>query len=144
MADILINDITKRDSIPVKVLIATSRMFEKLGATDVSLRILDRAVALYPRHQLALTRLIQAELKVGISTNLHTHVMKLLKMRRPPRELIADARVSICSDKFIFASERDSIIKEIDVLMNNKDNKAFTDSPDSMDEKDRLMNPLDF
>ncbi len=144
MAEILINDITKRDSIPVKVMIATSRMFEKLGATDVSLRILDRAVALYPRHQLALTRLIQAELKVGISTNLHTHVMKLLKMRRPPRELIADARVSICSDKFIFASERDSIIKEIDVLMNNKDNKAFTDSPDSMDEKDRLMNPLDF
>ncbi len=144
MAEILIDEITKSKTIPVKVMIATARMFEKLGADDVSLRILDKAVSLYPKHQLALTRLIRAELKVGISTNLHTHVLKLLKMRRPPRELIADARVSICSDKFVFASERDSIIKEIDILMNNKDAKAFTDSNDSMDEQDRLMNSLEF
>ncbi len=143
MAEILINEIVATKTISVKVLIATARMFEKLNASDVSLRILTRAVELYPKHQLALTRLIRAELTVGISTNLHTHVSKLLKMRRPPRELISEARINICSDKFIFASERDSIIKEIDVLMNNKEGKAFTDS-DSMDEQDRLMDSSSF
>ena len=139
MADVLIGDIVKRNSIPVKVMIATSRMFDKLNAPEISLRILERAVALYPKHQMALTRLIQAELKVGISTDLHNHVMKLLKMRRPPRELIADARVNICSDKFIYAADRDAIINEIDYLMNNKDgNRAFTESKDSID-NDRLL-----
>ncbi len=145
MAEILINDVVKRNTIPAKVMVATARMFEKLGAQDVSLRILDRAVALYPRHQMALTRLIQAELRVGISTNLSEHVGKLLRMRRPPRELIADAQMSICSDKFIFAADRDKIIKEIDVLMNNKGNKAFTDAKELL-ESEKIISPdtLDF
>jgi len=138
MADILVNDILKRNTISAKVMIATARMFDKLNAHQISLQILDRACSLYPKHQLALTRLIQAELNVGISTNLHTNVSKLLKMRRPPRELIAEARVNICSDKFVFASERANIIKEIDYLMNNKDGKAFSDSADSVDH-DRLI-----
>lgn len=139
MADVLVRDIVKRNTIPVKVMVATSRMFDKLDAPEISLKILERAVELYPKHQMALTRLIQAELKVGISTDLHNHVVKLLKMRRPPRELIADARVSICSDKFIFASNREAIINEIDYLMNNKDgNRAFTDSSDSID-NNRLL-----
>ena len=139
MAEILINDIVKKNTISPKVMIATARMFDKLNATQVSLRILERAVALYPKHQLALTRLIQSELKIGISTNLHKNVSKLLKMRRPPRELIADARVKICSDKFIFASDRENIIKEIDFMMNSKDGKVFTDSVDGIDSKDRLI-----
>ncbi len=138
MAEILINDIIKRNTISPKVMIATARMFDKLGAPQVSLKILERAVSLYPKHQLALTRLIQSELKIGISTNLHRYVSRLLKMRRPPRELIADARVKICSDKFVFATERENIIKEIDYLMNNKDGKIFTDSVDSID-SDRLI-----
>ena len=66
-------------------------------------------------------------------------------MRRPPRELIADAQMSICSDKFIFAADRDKIIKEIDVLMNNKGNKAFTDAKELL-ESEKIISPdtLDF
>ncbi len=120
MADILTNDIVKRNNIPVKVLISTARMFERLGGANNALKILERAVALYPSSQMALTRLIQTELRMGISTDMYTHVMRLIKMRRPPRELIADARNSICSDKFVYIAERDSIIKEIDYLMNNR------------------------
>ncbi len=144
MADILINDIIKSNKISAKVLIATARMFDKLGGYQISLSILERACSLYPKHQLALTRLIQAELKIGISTNIQTNIAKLLKMRRPPRELIAEARKSICSDKFIFANEREEIIKEIDTLMNNKDGRAFSDSEGSIDSERIIDSDLNF
>lgn len=137
MSDILINDIIKRNTIPSKVMVATARMYDRLGATAVSLRILERAAELYPRHQLVLTRLIQSELKIGMSGNLHKHVAKLLQMRRPPRELIADARVNLCSDRFIFASDRDEIIKEIDDLMTSNEGAVFSSGNDVVD-KERI------
>ena len=67
----------------------------------------------------------------------------MLKMRRPPRELIADARKSICSDRFIFIAERDAIIKEIDYLMNKK-SSVFTDSSQPNNNLQNLDKGLDF
>lgn len=72
-----------------------------------------------PRHQLALTRLVQIEIKIGNSTNLDRHLFNLLNMRRPPRELIEDARMKLVSDRFIFTGDRKKVMGEIDALMQN-------------------------
>ena len=74
----------------------------------------------YPKHQLALTRLIQFEINQGNSTNLDKHIVRLLAMRRPPRELVLEARKNLSSDKFIFTKNRDKIMREIDTLVNSK------------------------
>lgn len=143
MSGVIIGDVLKKSDVSENVLVSTARMFESLGARSTALKLLERAVALYPTSQIALTRLIQLELRMGISADMNKHIMNLLKMRRPPRELIADARKSICSDRFIFIAERDAIIKEIDYLMNKK-SSVFTDSSQPNNNLQNLDKGLDF
>jgi len=60
----------------------------------------------------------------------------LLGMRRPPRELVVDARKSLGSDRFIFTNNREKIMKEIDTLIDVKNAGALSDY---MEEQDRVM-----
>jgi len=125
MSEILINEVLKRGTVPVKTIIATSRRLEALGATNLAYKMLDGAVEKEPRHQLALTRLVQLEIKIGNSSDLDKNILKLLQMRRPPKELIEDARENLGSDKFIFANDREKIIHEIVMLVNREGSDKF-------------------
>ena len=119
MADILISDVLKRSTCSPKVLIATARRLDDLGADNFSHKLLENAVDRFPKHQLALTRLVHSEIKMGNSTNLDKHIFRLLQMRRPPRELIIEARKNLASDSFIFTPDREKIMAEINMLINN-------------------------
>ncbi len=131
MTDILLGDILKRSMVTPKILVATARRLDLLGGTVHSHKLLESAVDRYPNHQLALTRLVQMEIKVGNSTNLDKHILKLLQMRRPPRTLIDSAKKNLVSDRFIFASDRSKILSDIDVLISNRDTeKSFSDRED--------------
>lgn len=143
MADILLRDVVKRGTCSPKVLIATARRLDNLGGTLMAHRLLENTVDRFPRHQLALARLVQMEIKIGNSTNLEKHVLKLLQMRRPSRELIEDVRRKLGSDKFIFTRDRARVLSEIDGLIKN--NAALDFSAES--ESDRITGsdePLDF
>lgn len=143
MADILLRDVVKRGTCSPKVLVATARRLDNLGGTLMAHRLLENTVDRYPRHQLALARLVQMEIKIGNSTNLEKHVLKLLQMRRPSRELIEDARRKLASDRFIFTRDRGRILAEIDGLIKN--NTSFDLGGES--ESDRITDsdePLDF
>ena len=109
MAEIILQEVMKRNTVPVKALVATARRLDNLGATFLAYRLLESAVNKDPRHQLALTRLVQMDIKIGNSTNLDKNILKLLQMRRPPRELIEGAQKNLGSDRFIFAKDREKI-----------------------------------
>lgn len=120
MSEIIMKDVLNRGTATPRVLVATARRMDKLGAMAFAQKLLETAVEKYPKHQLALTRLIQFEINQGNSTNLDKHIVRLLAMRRPPRELVLEARKNLSSDKFIFTKNRDKIMREIDTLVNSK------------------------
>lgn len=126
MSNVLLSEILKRSKVSPKVLVATARRFDSLGAPLIANKILDDAVNKYPRHQMALIRLVQNEIAIGDSSNLDRHVLNLLKMRRPPRNLITDVFNSLSSDKFIFVKNRGKILDEIELLKNNN-STGFSD-----------------
>lgn len=127
MSDILIADVLKRSRISPKTLVATARRFDKLNAPLVANSILEHAVNKFPRYQMALIRLVQNEIKIGDSTNIGKHVLRLLQMRRPPRELITDVYNSLSSDRFIFVRDRKKILDEIESLKANNSSDTFSD-----------------
>ena len=89
--------------------------------------ILEHAVSKFPRYQMALIRLVQNEIKIGDSTNIDKHILRLLQMRRPPRELITDVFNSLSSDRFIFVRNRKRILDEIESLKANNASETFSD-----------------
>ncbi len=140
MATILVDELLKNGNIPPRTLIATARRFDKMGSKVLAHKILVDAVERNPRHQLALTRLVQMEIAMGNSTNLDKHIFKLIQMRRPPRRLIMEAKRSLESDLFIFTTDREKVMNEIDMLLkreNDSDAKIFSDLSDS--EEDRII-----
>ena len=76
---------------------------------------------------MALIRLVQNEIKIGDSTNIDKHILRLLQMRRPPRELITDVFNSLSSDRFIFVRDRKKILDEIESLKANNSSESFSD-----------------
>ena len=136
MADILIADVLNRNTATPRILVATARRLDGLGGQNFAQKLLENAVERFPRHQLALTRLVQLDIRQGNSTNLDKHIVRLLGMRRPPRELVMDARKSLGSDRFIFTNNREKIMKEIDTLIDVKNAGVLSDY---MEERDRVM-----
>ncbi len=61
-----------------------------LGSTASARRLLDRACALDPLHQPALTELVRLDANAGNRAGLLEHLPKLLRMRRPPRQLLEE------------------------------------------------------
>mgnify|MGYP002910186784 FL=1 len=127
MSNILLSDVLKRSRISPKVLVATARRYDRLNAPMVAHAILEHAVSKFPRYQMALIRLVQNEIKIGDSTNIDKHILRLLQMRRPPRELITDVFNSLSSDRFIFVRNRKRILDEIESLKANNASETFSD-----------------
>ena len=127
MSNILLYDVLKRSRISPKVLVATARRYDRLNAPMVAHSILEHAVNKFPRYQMALIRLVQNEIKIGDSTNIDKHILRLLQMRRPPRELITDVFNSLSSDRFIFVRDRKKILDEIESLKANNSSESFSD-----------------
>lgn len=115
-ADVLLKEVQKRPRISPKVLVATARRFDSLDAPMIANAILLYTVERFPRYQTALIRLVQNELKLGDSSNIDKHVVRLIRMRRPPRELISSVFDNIVSDRFIFMPDREKILKEVESL----------------------------
>ena len=67
-----------------------AKRLQTLGATAAARRVLERACSLDPLHQLALTDLIRLDVAAGNRAGLLEHLPKLLRMRRPPRQLLEE------------------------------------------------------
>jgi len=144
MAGILINEVLKSKRVPPRTLITTAKRFSDLGDNSMAHKILSETVEANPRHQLALTRLIQIEILMGNSTNLDKNIFRLIQMRRPPRDLILEARKNLDSDLFIFTANREKVMEEIEALLNRENTdkiKVLSALPDSDDSRIIEFNP---
>jgi tetratricopeptide (TPR) repeat protein len=92
-----------------RIAIRLSAMGESLPA----LRLLERAVALNPRHQASSTELVRLELALGRHEALPGHVRSLLKMRRPSRELLSAVAHAWSSDLFLLHPEQPALLEEL-------------------------------
>lgn len=102
------------------VHLAVSRRFEKMGAALQARNVLETAFRSNPDNQNALTRLIALELELGNSSEVGPYLKKLLKMRRPSRDVLREAYRRLGSDRFIFTPDRDSILIELRSMLNEE------------------------
>jgi hypothetical protein len=87
-------------------LLALANRFVALDAELLARRILERAVALDPLNQAALTRLIELDLSLDRIDELPAHLRRLAGMRRPSPDLLRVAQHRLGSDLFLFSPER--------------------------------------
>ena len=102
---------------PIAILHLTNELIE-LGRGYAAKDILEEAHQAYPYHQLILTNLIKVELDSQGSASVGVHLKNLLKMKRPERSLLKKAYQHLTSDYFIFTTEQDELIIQIEGLLN--------------------------
>lgn len=138
MANALVNDAIKRPTINPRTLVATARRFALLGEHAIAHKLYVSAVERDPKHQYALVRLIQFELDAGNSSDLDKYIFRLLNLRRPPRDMILNARQKLLGDRFIFTAEREKIINAIDAIIDMEKvsgNRILSDLPSDYDDE---------
>lgn len=95
-------------------LVALANRLAHLGAIDEACRILEYLLALDPKNQSALTRLVELELIFNRVESLPGHLRRLVTMRRPSPDLLRVARHKLGSDLFLFSAERDSALEAVE------------------------------
>ncbi|MDI1320415.1 MAG: tetratricopeptide repeat protein [bacterium] len=83
-------------------LVAVSNRLAALGARDLALAALGRAVEADPLNQAALTNLLRLELDTGSLAALPAHLARFLHTRQPSREILARAYATLGSDRYLF------------------------------------------
>ncbi|MFP4202817.1 MAG: tetratricopeptide repeat protein [Opitutales bacterium] len=76
-----------------------------------------------PKNQRLLTELVRTELALGNTSELNSLLNRLLQMRRPETELLAEAYQKLGSDRFIFTLDRKALLAKLNSALreNNTD-----------------------
>jgi tetratricopeptide (TPR) repeat protein len=139
MAEALVENVIKRKTINPRNMVATARRFALLGENSMAHKMYLSAVERDPKHQYALVRLIQFEIDSGNSSDLGKYILRLINLRRPPRDMILKARTALLSDRFIYTDDREKVISSIDAIFDIEkvsSNRILSDLPsDYEDEK---------
>lgn len=86
-------------------LLAVANRFAELGAGEHARQILQRAIAIDPLNQAALTRLVELDILHHAGEDLAAHVQQLVSMRQPSRDILRVAQLKLGSDLFLFSQE---------------------------------------
>lgn len=97
--------------------LAVAQRFSGIGRFDQARRVLLSAYAESPGNQKLLSELIRVKLELGNTENLDQLLLKLLQMRRPQMELLADAYTQLGSDRFIFAPDRETLLTQLSATL---------------------------
>ncbi len=97
--------------------LAVARRFKNIQRPQQALKILSTAYQKAPTNQQILSNLIRVELELGNTENLNRLLSRLLQMRRPQMELIAEAYKKLGSDRFIFTPDRESLLLQLSAIL---------------------------
>lgn len=121
LGDIYLQDFLKEASNAAETYLAVARRFRDVDRIQQTRRVLMVAYENNPSNQKVLSELMRAELDLGNTENLNELITKLLQMRRPQMNLIADAYRKLGSDRFIFTPGREALLLQLgSVLRENK------------------------
>lgn len=95
-------------------LVAVSNRLVAVGAAAQARQVLARAVSLDPLNQAALAGLIRLDVQLDRADRMPPHVARLLTMRKPPRDLLAEAFDLLARDREMFAEGRAKLLDELE------------------------------
>ena len=99
---------------------AVSRRFTSIDRDQQARKILTIAYQKTPTNQKILSELIRIELSLGNTENLSRLLSRLLQMRRPEIDLLAEAYSKLGSDRFIFTPDRQSLLLQLSAILRER------------------------
>jgi len=112
-AEIYLTDIRKNPSVQPKTLVTIASRFQSLGGLEQAEELLRIALRMDPNDQGVLQQLVVVDLQLGTSEDLYDNIDKLLKVHRPPLEILNDAYLKLGSDRFIYVTHREDLLDKI-------------------------------
>lgn len=106
-----------------KTCLMIVRRFREFGMSSGAKKILDYARKVYPADQNLLANAIDLALDEVDSETVVQDLNKLLDLRKPPLNVIIKARKELASDRFLFATSRDSMLSKLDTYVNEQKRK---------------------
>lgn len=97
--------------------LAVARRFDSIDRPQQARKVLAAAYQIAPSNQRVLSELIRVDLELGNTENLNKLITRLLQMRRPQMELLAEAYRKLGSDRFIFTRDRESLLLELGAIL---------------------------
>lgn len=113
LGDIYLQDFLKEADNAAETFLAVARRFRDVDRVQQARRVLLVAYDKNPTNQKVLSELIRAELDLGNTENLNQLITRLLQMRRPQLDLVADAYRKLGSDRFIFTPGREALLLQL-------------------------------
>ena len=110
---LMLASFTQRPQLRAENLLALANRLAAVEAVDASREALARAIALDPRNQPVLTRLIEFELALHRTDALPGHLLALVGMRRPSADILRVAQRELGSDLYLFAAEAEHALGAI-------------------------------
>lgn len=124
-AQLFLSNFLNQAGVRAENLVAVSSRLISVGAKDQARQVLAQAVRADPMNQTALAGLIRVDLELGEADSLPANLRILLTMRKPPRELLANAYTMLASDRYLFAPGRAGLLDELRLTMVNRNAKPW-------------------
>lgn len=109
-AQIFLTNLLQQPNLPAENLQVVAARFAALDAMRPAWQVLQKAVAVDPLNQAALSRLIELDLTLNRVDELAGHLQRLLRMRRPSPDLLRVAERKMGSDLFLFSRDAPAAI----------------------------------
>lgn len=117
LGEIYLQDFIDDPKNQASTYLAVARRFANIDRHQQARKILMIAFQKSQTNQQILSELIRAELTLGNTENLNRLLSRLLQMRRPQMELLADAYQKLGSDRFIFTPDRESLLLQLSAIL---------------------------
>jgi len=90
-----------------------AQRLHKLGDVEAALRFYRKAVTLDPLYQLPLVELLRVESQRKDIAEERELIERLMTMRKPPRDLVNEIRLTLESDRYLFLAKRKEFIQKL-------------------------------
>jgi Tfp pilus assembly protein PilF len=120
LGEIYLQDFVDDKNNQAQTYMAVSRRFTNIDRHQQARKILTLAYEKAPTNQKVLSELIRIELSLGHTEKLNRLLSRLLQMRRPQMDLLADAYTKLGSDRFIFTPDRQSLLLQLSAILREK------------------------
>jgi hypothetical protein len=120
LGEIYLQDFVDDKNNQPQTYMAVSRRFTTIDRHQQARKILTLAYEKAPTNQKVLSELIRIELSLGHTEKLNRLLSRLLQMRRPQMDLLADAYTKLGSDRFIFTPDRQSLLLQLSAILREK------------------------
>lgn len=110
---LFLNNFLNHAGVRADNLVAVSNRLLTVGASREARTVLAQAVRSDPLNQTALAGLIRLDLEADNSDDMAKNLRALMKMRRPPVDLLRQAYAKLGSDRFFFVPGRAALLDEL-------------------------------